>query len=156
VSVTATETSVGETTASTTSVEESSSGGTPECGDGMKNGEELCDGNDLGGNTCETFNLGGGTLLCTPNCMNWNFAMCDTGAICGNDVVEGPEHCDGMDLNGNTCLDHPMYADGTLACVECELDYSGCTPCVANAGACDSNEQCCSESCDALGLGLCL
>lgn len=156
-SVSATDSSASGTSAGTTGPGESSSStGEPICGDGVKNGGELCDENDLDGKTCEFFNLGGGTLLCTPNCMNWNFMMCDNGAICGNDVVEGPEDCDGTDLAGHDCAEFPEYGGGELACDGCEFSFDGCAPCTPGAQACDSNDECCSESCDALGLGLCL
>ena len=51
----------------------------------------------------------------------------DLVAICGNDVQEGTEVCDGTDLAGETCQCQG-FDDGTLACLEgCgSLDTSGC------------------------------
>jgi hypothetical protein len=47
-------------------------------------------------------------------------------SVCGNEVIEGGEDCEGADLGGQTCLDLG-YAGGTLACdIACTFDTSGC------------------------------
>lgn len=48
---------------------------------------------------------------------------------CGNDVIEGDEECDGVDLGGQQCADlDTAYVGGALACGEsCSFDASGCT-----------------------------
>lgn len=51
---------------------------------------------------------------------------CTPNTICGNDVVEGEEECDGNDLNGMSCSDLG-FDGGTLACDNgCTFDTSGC------------------------------
>ena len=56
---------------------------------------------------------------------NW---LCEGGtAVCGNDVAEPPEQCDGVDLQGLDCTDFG-FTDGALACTaDCTFDTSGCT-----------------------------
>jgi cysteine-rich repeat protein len=47
-------------------------------------------------------------------------------SVCGDDVIDGFEQCDGEGLNGYGCMDLG-YDDGTLLCNdECEFDTSGC------------------------------
>jgi hypothetical protein len=47
-------------------------------------------------------------------------------SICGNNVIDGSEDCDGGDLNSQTCEDLG-YDGGTLACTgTCQFDESGC------------------------------
>jgi hypothetical protein len=49
-------------------------------------------------------------------------------AICGNDIAQAPEVCDGTDLNGQDCTTAGEYDGGTLACSGCSFDISACTP----------------------------
>ena len=53
-----------------------------------------------------------------------------TGVVgdCGNDLIEGDEECDGIDLGGKTCADlDAAYIGGTIACGQtCTFDASGC------------------------------
>lgn len=47
--------------------------------------------------------------------------------ICGDDTVEGPEDCDGSNLNGSSCSSLG-FASGSLSCdVSCSFVTSGCT-----------------------------
>lgn len=50
-------------------------------------------------------------------------------ALCGNGLTDLGEVCDGLDLNGNSCLTLG-YSGGTLACAPgCQdFDVSGCIP----------------------------
>jgi len=50
------------------------------------------------------------------------------GPVCGDDVAEAEEDCDGIDLAGMTCPDvDPMFTGGTLACdVSCAFDTTAC------------------------------
>ena len=48
------------------------------------------------------------------------------GALCGNNIIEGSEQCDGTNLNGKTCASLG-YTGGTLKCTNCFFDTSGCT-----------------------------
>ena len=57
---------------------------------------------------------------------NW---LCGGGtAVCGNDVAEVLEACDGSDLRGATCME-PGFTGGTLACNDTcnNVDITGCT-----------------------------
>ena len=67
--------------------------------------------------------------------------------MCGNDVVEAMEMCDGSDLAGKTCTDFPGKGGGTLACTPaCSgFDTAGC--CLANSQPCSTNGECCNNSC---------
>jgi hypothetical protein len=48
-------------------------------------------------------------------------------STCGNAMVEASEQCDGMDLQGHTCVDKG-YVMGTLACKpDCTFDETGCS-----------------------------
>ena len=47
-------------------------------------------------------------------------------SVCGNDLVEGAENCDNLNLNNKTCVSLG-YASGTLTCtVACEFNTSNC------------------------------
>lgn len=51
------------------------------------------------------------------------------GPVCGDEVAEPGEECDGTDLAGLSCADvDAMYTGGTLACdpMTCTFDVSGC------------------------------
>jgi hypothetical protein len=56
---------------------------------------------------------------------NW---LCEGGtAVCGDDIAQLPEECDGVDLRGLDCTDLG-FTGGTLACTaNCMFDASGCT-----------------------------
>jgi hypothetical protein len=60
------------------------------------------------------------------------FALAIAGVLnlCGNNVIEAPEVCDGTALGGQTCVDHG-FDGGVLACTNtCEaFDTSGCVHC---------------------------
>lgn len=47
-------------------------------------------------------------------------------SICGNNIIEGGEDCEGADLGGATCVSLG-YASGSLTCdVSCSFDVSNC------------------------------
>ena len=46
--------------------------------------------------------------------------------VCGNNIKEAGEECDGTDLAGETCVSLG-YTSGTLACTDCTFDTSNCT-----------------------------
>lgn len=65
-----------------------------------------------------------------PQKDNLGFAIVDftggTPSVCGNNVKEGGEACDGGDLGGQTCQSRG-FTGGTLACnANCTFDTSGC------------------------------
>ncbi len=48
-------------------------------------------------------------------------------SICGNNIVEGGEDCEGSDLNNQTC-ESVGFGPGTLNCdIACSFDTSSCT-----------------------------
>lgn len=48
-------------------------------------------------------------------------------SICGNDIIEGGENCEGSNLNGKSCQDLG-FGGGTLSCdISCSYDVSACT-----------------------------
>jgi hypothetical protein len=67
--------------------------------------------------------------------------------VCGNNVKESGEACDGNDLGGQTCAGQG-FGGGTLACNgDCSLNTSGCFVCSPIGASCTSNGQCCTGSC---------
>lgn len=68
------------------------------------------------------------------------------GALCGNNVGEPGEACDGADLKGATCQDFG-FDDGTLACdFDCTLFTDGCFHC-------GDGSKAMAEACDGADLG---
>jgi len=62
--------------------------------------------------------------------------------VCGNNIREGTEMCDGTDLGGNTCESQGFYG-GVLSCnTECELDVSQCEANVCGNGDIETGEDC--------------
>jgi hypothetical protein len=58
--------------------------------------------------------------------------------ICGNNLREGTEICDGTDLGGKSCMTLPGFNNGTLSCQpDCSYNTIFChpTPPTCNAGA---------------------
>ena len=103
--------------------------GTPAaCGNGLIDGTEQCDGINLRGESCETQGFVGGTLGCAADCTAFDVNGCTVGPVCGDNVDELPEVCDGTDLAGEDCASQG-FAGGTLGCkVDCTgFDTSGCT-----------------------------
>jgi hypothetical protein len=80
---------------------------------------------------------------------NLGFAVvdfeCGPGPVCGDNVAQAPEVCDGTDLNGQTCVSQGFSGGGTLACNgTCNgFDTSGCIggPVCGN-GVIETGEQC--------------
>ena len=83
--------------------------------------------------------------------------LLETPAVCGNNIKETGEVCDGSDLDGETCPSQGC-GGGTLACdSDClGFDLSGCTGCpVCPNGTCESGEDCnsCPNDCISGGGG---
>ncbi len=112
------------------------------CGDGTLDAGEQCDGAALDGATCETLGWDGGTLGCDTSC-HYDVGDCEgTGPVCGNDIQETGEQCDGQDLAGEDCTDRG-YTGGTLACdSSCDYDETGCYTDLCGNGVVDTGEQC--------------
>jgi hypothetical protein len=74
-------------------------------------------------------------------------------SVCGNDIIEPGESCDGIDLGGRTCADEGCTGGGTLACnASCTgFDRSACLSCPTcnNNGSCETGEDCnnCPNDC---------
>ena len=77
----------------------------PVCGDNLAEPQEDCDGTDLGGQSCESLGFWGGTLRCRETCqLDWSDCIL-LPRICGNDIADPTEECDGRDVKGQTCAD---------------------------------------------------
>lgn len=74
----------------------------------------------------------------------------DGGAACGDDVAEGNEVCDGIDLNGNVCSDVGNFTGGTLACNATCTDWDT-SQCIS--GDCGNGQIDTGEICDGANLG---
>jgi len=115
------------------------------CGDGIIEGVEQCDppGSTA---TCSSIGLTGtpfGSAVCSATC-DWNVGYCapynlaygasylgaatpvvET-ALCGDNIIEDTEQCDGTNLQGATFASLG-YAGGSLICSGCHYDITGCT-----------------------------
>ncbi len=67
---------------------------------------------------------------------------CGTAAVCGNNIIEGTEVCDGTALAGKTCADFG-YSGGTLGCLaNCfNYDTSSCTSDIVELSSCQTLSQ---------------
>jgi subtilisin-like proprotein convertase family protein len=120
------------------------------CGNGALDGKELCDGGTLDGADCvsEGFALGG-ELACASSCADYDTSGCIV-SDCGNDIIEGPEVCDGVAFAAeDTCVGEG-FAGGELGCAaSClALDTSSC---VSQLCGNDIRED--GEVCDGPELG---
>lgn len=104
-------------------------------------GSEICDGldNDCDAQVDENFDLNSDNNncgSCNKACNQADGETCINGVcavqqavqpVCGNDVQEEPEVCDGSDLNSQTC-ETKGFASGNLACAAgcLSFDTSGC------------------------------
>jgi len=96
----------------------------PVCGDGVITGAEVCDGTELDGRNCVSQGFLSGTLACAAGCLAFDTSSCEgTGPVCGNGVIEGTEVCDGVNLDGQTCLTQG-FVGGTLQCATTCLAYN--------------------------------
>ncbi|MEE8409459.1 MAG: hypothetical protein V3T05_07635, partial [Myxococcota bacterium] len=117
------------------------------CGDGAINQpSEACDGSDLGGVACADVGFQFGQLICAADC-TFNTLLCrGSSATCDDGVIEGPEECDGTDLNGETCDSLGWNPGGTLVCdgTTCLFATSGCTGAgpVCGNDAIEAGEEC--------------
>lgn len=48
------------------------------------------------------------------------------GPICGNDIIEPSEECEGTDFNGLNCADF-LFDTGKLDCVDCKISTDNCS-----------------------------
>ncbi|MBO4349316.1 MAG: hypothetical protein J6A01_00015 [Proteobacteria bacterium] len=96
--------------------------------------------------------------ICLSVCMmRESGAVCENiqaaaaNSVCGNQIVESGELCDGMQLNGHSCADrYGIQAEGQALCdpVTCRVNYDNCRPLSTECGNgvldlgedCDGNE----------------
>ncbi len=83
-----------------------------------------------------------------PDCFGAS-ASCPTGLeVCGNDMTEITEQCDGMDLSGQDCVSLGFVGGGTLACAaDCSFDILGCD--TGDCCAVNGSPGCDDPSCEA-------
>lgn len=122
------------------------------CGDGQLEGSEQCDGNDLGGETCMSLGFDMGQLACDQNCGFDTSGCSNQGGVCGDNIVDPGEDCDGNNLDGESCQSQGFDA-GVLACtLNCIFDTSGCMndggggPCTFDAD-CPGDQVCVDQQC---------
>jgi hypothetical protein len=84
-------------------------------------------------------------------CVNTTPTTAECSTNCGNWVIDAGEDCDGTNLNATTCLDL-SFSGGSLACLDCAFDTSGCYSCAANdSQQCHSGDVYWYDSCGNLG-----
>ena len=122
------------------------------CGNDLRETGEVCDGVDLAGQTCVTRGFDGGALACAQDCGAFDTSACTgTGPVCGNGVVEVGEVCDGVNLEGNTCVSQG-FVSGELACsVNCAAFDT--TACQGQGPECGDGVREGIETCDGTDLG---
>lgn len=111
------------------------------CGNELIELGETCDEANLGNKECSNFDqFNNGILSCDNNCQ-LDTAQCQGGTIgiCGDGNINTGETCDGFNLGEKTCQDFG-FNDGTLMCVNCQLDTYQCKqPLCAQAETCNDN-----------------
>ena len=99
-----------------------------DCGNGVRVSDEECDSDLLGSQTCTSLGFDSGTLACNNGCTFdvTNCLMPEASiSVCGNGIIESGESCDGLNLDGQTCVSRG-FSSGVLACNACSFNTSGC------------------------------
>ena len=121
------------------------------CGDDVQQfPTEECDGVIPEYISCQTLGYPGATLACGDNC-RYDIVGCEGAEVCGNNVINTSEECDGIELDGESCQSRGLgFIGGTLTCANnCRFDYSGCYSSVA----CGDGFLQDGEECDGQALG---
>ena len=129
------------------------------CGNGVIDGNEKCDGINFDGKDCSSFGFNSGVLSCYKcqinkgNCSNISPPQDPEDPdvpevptqVCGNNLVEGNEDCDGTNFDGATCSDYG-FNSGNLSCDNCRVNDDACVntpaPTTCGNGTIEGNEQC--------------
>ena len=122
----------------------------PVCGDG----DDVC--SEGSTQSCDPGDGYAGEQDCLPDCTGWG--SCSLTEFCGDNEVNGPEACDGNNLNGETCVSQG-YDSGSLSCTAgCQFDTFGCQANAVcgdgNVGGpeeCEYEDMCCDSSQDSGG-----
>ena len=114
------------------------------CGNGILDPGEQCDGDKfttlfgepMDSNSCYDFSVmfSEGELSCSSNCSIETEAcitsLSEYSDLCGNDVVDEGEYCDGFKFAKDAltkCADYDLYySDGDMMCNHCNPDFSKC------------------------------
>ncbi len=117
------------------------------CPDNTININEKCDGNRFGIiDNCVELGFKGGTISCSNRC-ELDTSKCEPKPLCGNDVIEPGEECDGDNLGiiKSSCSEYSSYfSSGTIKCDDnCKLDTFNCVESpVCGNGFLDGSEEC--------------
>jgi hypothetical protein len=114
------------------------------CGNNVIEGDELCDLAQVNGETCESLGYQGGQLGCLLTCDAYNLLGC---FICGNEVVDIAEDCEGDVVPEDVTCVSLGYQAGDVACgADCLFDTSECS-------ICGDGIQQGPEDCDGIDFG---
>lgn len=126
------------------------------CGNGVIDPGEECDSELFGAKSCKDYKgeKASGALKCTDEC-RIDDAQCSAPEpeLCGNDVIDAGEECDGESFGAKTCKDYKgSDATGNLTCTdECEIDDSQCI--ATEHQTCGNNVIDAGEECDTDNFG---
>lgn len=116
----------------------SSTGEVTICNNNILEGDEVCDLNQLNGETCASLGYQGGVLGCLLTCQDYNLLGC---FICGNEVVDIAEDCEGDVVEKDATCQSFGYQAGSVTCgADCLYDLSDCSIC--GDGITAGPEQC--------------
>lgn len=73
------------------------------------------------------------------NANNSNTNNVNAGPVCGDEMIEGDEECEGS--TAETCADFG-FDGGTTSCTDCRVDTSQCTRVTCGDGVVDAQEAC--------------
>jgi hypothetical protein len=114
------------------------------CGNNVIEGDEACDLAQVNGETCQTLGYQGGELGCLLTCLDYNLLGC---FICGNDVVDIAEDCEGGIVDEEVTCESLGYEAGGVTCgADCLYDLSECS-------ICGDGVQQGPEDCDGIDYG---
>ena len=76
---------------------------------------------------CSLFELESGTISCTAQCAIDTSLCIGKQGVCGDNIINPGEQCDGSNLGSANCYDFGEYQSGQLACQNCQLIMDRCT-----------------------------